>query len=1004
MKRFSNDVGDFNDWAFQGSEHGIDVRNPREHYVNHTMQYWDMGPDGRPTKMNVRVFKGPDAAKNRTAAVKKLNDDLAADLAAGRPATRGNAAMKNTPEEGDGKAEKFDELKAIQEQLDINSNGEATRAYGRMLGLYKNLHAEAARVFKAKIEAMLPGNEGLQRVIYADIFDKMFTTNLLEAYMPLTRSGKYWLTYSARDVNSGEIDTYKQTFLTDTARKAELAELRALGPEYDFGNESEFTSFKEYHAGGSPTAFVAKTVSRIDDSLKERTTQEYDAAFKTARTALDADVAAGTLGAEFADGRAAAVAEAAAAEYNAKSSKEAVQLKEDLVNLALEMMPERSFLQSYKARKGTQGYMGGRTALGNKLGPRDAINMMMRKSSTMARQLADTEFSAKATALKGRMTQHAQIESPKLSAKENSNMTVSLDVLTRAMDNISVQRNPIVKALNTFTYMMTLGFNASSAVMNVMGIPTIVMPYLGGKYGHADAGRAIARATKTLANSGRTRQVKRIDENGNVEEITRDVSRFDATMENITFGAYDATASYNTPANKAARLGALAKVFGERGLFADSVHYDNLDVQGMANGGVSQKLMKSGAWMMHKTETIVRETTAIAAYELELAKRAKGDNAHVFSEADLEAAALEAVYATELTNGTIAAAAQPNFAQHGIMPMMYMFKRYPLAIYNLLGSLANQSYPGHAKLLAEFGDVDSAGYKDGMETRRIARLQLASIVGNVGLWAGVAGMPLYGVLTGGLDMMFKDEDELDADTLFRVAIGEGASRGLANYLLGVEASSRIGLANMFYRDPFRSTDNPPVWNLIEGAGGPVVGLTNSILTRTGELFSTGQTGRAIESLSPASIRNLMKAMRFTSTGGAESSRGDMISEIGAGQVLGQMLGFSPAAFIRQTQLNGALKTMDMAISSQRTAALRRLNVARRENSASGMATAREIIADFNERNPDYEIDRATEERSANSFSDTTARMHHGIQYNTRTEARMRQWMAYFEGNGPKPTT
>jgi len=120
-------------------------------------------------------------------------------------------------------------------------------------------------------------------------------------------------------------------------------------------------------------------------------------------------------------------------------------------------------------------------------------------------------------------------------------------------------------------------------------------------------------------------------------------------------------------------------------------------------------------------------------------------------------------------------------------------------------------------------------------------------------------------------------------------------------------------------------------------------------------------------------------------------------------VLGQMLGFSPASYIRQTQLNGALKTMDMAISTQRTAALRRLNVAQRTGNAAGVSDAREIIADFNERNPDYLIDPDTEARSSKAFTSTTARMQHGIQYNTRTEARMAQWLAYFEGNGPKPS-
>ena len=970
-----------NNMAFSASKVGVDPRNPMEYYTEHTLQYFDLDAEGVPTKRHILVFTGEDATVRRTKKLQELNADT-------RPDTRSEATFKNTPERGDFKEHYWRKLNAQLVQMDQTSSGAASDAYGRALGMFQNLHRENARVVKAQIEASLPGNRALQQTIYADVFKRMFMEGH-EAYLPLTREGKYWLTYTAWDFDTNSLEMVKETFHTDPLRRDAIARLKERGPEFKISNISEFSNFKEYHDSKPPTLFASKTITAIDKNVEARAVAAGARAETEAKAAgkSDADVAAAK--------------EFAANQHRKDAAGDALVLKETITNMMLDMIPEHSILNNYRLREGVSGMLGVETVSGSQeMSGQDLIQLLRKKSSTMSRQLADREFNARAADLKSRMTVHAAERSTKVTAVENAKMEVVLRALTDGLDNINVHRHPVVKALSSISYVMTLGFNASSAVFNVMGLPTIVQGHLGGEYGNAKAARAMTRAGKVLAGSaGRSRILTRIDAHGNEESFTHDTSRWTATLENYLFKPYDVTRGYDSGDNKLARYGMLTEFMRNAGLFADSIHFDNLDVQGMATGGMHQKLMMASAIMMHKTETSVREITAMAAYDLELGKRAKNG---IVTEADMQAAAMKAVHTTEATNGTIAAAAQPNGAQHGIMPNLYMFKRYPLTIYNLLGSLINQSLPGHKKLLQEFGDVNSDGYKDGMASRRVARLQLAHIGGYVGLFAGVAGMPGYGAIMSMLDAVFKDDDELDADTLFRIAIGEGASRGLVNYLFGVEASSRIGLSNMFYRRPFNADGNPPLWNVLEGVGGPVVGITNSLLTRPWELFAQGQNQRAIESLMPTAVRNAMRTYRYASEGGATSTRGDMIAEIGAGQVLGQLFGFSPAEYIRQTKLNGALKRMDVAIAAQRTAALRRLNLARRSNNAAALLSAREIIADFNDRNPDYSIEPETEARSASSFRDTTARIYHGVTFNTDTEKRMRAWLAYFEGTGPKP--
>jgi hypothetical protein len=190
-----------NNMAFSASKVGIDPRNPMEYYTEHTLQYFDLDAEGVPTKRHILVFTGEDATVRRTKKLQELNADT-------RPETRSEATFKNTPERGDFKEHYWRKLNAQLVQMDQTSSGAASDAYGRALGMFQNLHRENARVMKAQIEASLPGNRALQQTIYADVFKRMFMEGH-EAYLPLTREGKYWLTYEAWDFDTNSLESVK---------------------------------------------------------------------------------------------------------------------------------------------------------------------------------------------------------------------------------------------------------------------------------------------------------------------------------------------------------------------------------------------------------------------------------------------------------------------------------------------------------------------------------------------------------------------------------------------------------------------------------------------------------------------------------------------------------------------------------------------------------------------------------------------------------------------------
>lgn len=949
----------FNNLRLEASLYGINVFLPLKAYSDFRLVYRKVAKDGTPGPRQYEYFKNKT---ERDARVAELNKD--------RPASRTRALARDPDTE---KAAKHRELKRIYER---EFTPEMRDAYKQTLGYFQYLHGEAARVFKARLEAMLPGQQRLQRVVYDRLFDKLFNENSLVAYQPLQRTGRYWVAHSARDPVTKQVEQYKLSFETQRERQQYVKQLNALPKSAGITGVEMYTKLQDFfEPNRPPAAFVAEVGRILDRNATAAGVQARKEAQDTGASEAEAD--------------------AAAANAEALARRIAGDTQQSVVELALTMMPERSFLQAYKERSGVRGFAGDVGPVNNELSKADTINMLLRKGASLSRQLADMEFGARAQALRGEMKDHREAQIAKgISPERLEKLDTYYNSISEAMKNIYVDRHPMVRAFNTGSYMMTLGFNPSSAIMTFMAVPTIIGPYLAGRYGAARTAQAFNHAMKVLGGSGRTRTVEAIvDEYGNTRKRRVPMGVAGVSLENYDLGGYNPAESYISDSNKLSRYGTLQALARERGLFADSIQYDMLDAENLTGHGLHQRFIHAGAWMMHTSERMVRESTLLAAYDLALqdmaggkAKRADGTTSKNtrLTEADLQKAAEIAVSDTELTNGTIAAAGSPNLSQHGIMPLLYMFKRYPLAMYNLLATLMKQSFPSE-KQLAELYGKGSPEYKAGLEGRAAARWQLGLVVGNVGLWAGAAGLPLYGALSGMIDKVFRDDDEPDVDTLLRMSIGELGFKGLGNYLLGAEMSSRIGLANMFYRAPIGREDQSWMWNLIEGAGGPAISIAANAWPRAIGLWNDGEYWRATETALPAQVRNFLRTARYAQSGAIESTRGDVITEVNNGQLLGQLLGLSPADYIQQIEVNSVLKGIDESIRAQRTRLLRRLNVARREGNAVEYSRVMQEILEFTQEHPQFAIGGDTVQRSARTFSDTTQRVRRGIVYNSENE-------------------
>lgn len=972
--------GLFHSFRTRASRYEIDVRKPRSFYDKFVMSYYTLDSEGTPVDRKFESFDSFEARKGRI-------DEINAAEKAGARTTK--ARKVNDPDQDT--LTVYDSLRKDYDQLTREGGSAFQGEYNRMLGLPEALQKEAASAVKDQIDAMLPGveNAASRNIILRGIYNKIFSEKGLVAYQSLLRSGDFKVTYTGINPDTNTTETFSHGFKTAAQAKRAAELLGQLPPEYNINGVqvSRRGPADKFNKKTVPPTFVSDVTSLIDTAMQSRAKQAAKAVLDQGGTQAEADAARATslqggkaLGAE---------------------------LNEQIVELALNALPETSIFQSYRARTGVSGFKGDlsplRTAMEelNPEGvdilddPKETRILTQDKMQSLARQVAGIRQRASSARVSSDLKAQMETLVNTLPENEYQQALVYYDALTTAVNNPAVRRSNLISNVNTGAFVATLWGNVSSVVMNLMSIPTVVYPRLAATYGSVKAAKMIYQSFGVIMSSGRTRMSPTIDANGEVSVESTDAGFFGVSLKNRTFGDVDTTAGYKTGENSTNVLKYLVEEGTRRHMFVDSVLYDYLEMNNTGLGNIASKMLHAGAAPMHHSERYMRETTMAAAYMLELDKIATATGTDVLTEAQMREAAKTAAYETERMTGTIPAAGSPNWALKGVMPAVFMFKRYPLAIVNMLVQDGKRSFPNKRELIEKFGE-GSPEFENAMENRKIARLQLAAVLGSMGLWAGAAGMPMYGAISDIFDAAFTDDDEENFDVLVRRGIGELGYKGLGNYLFGVEMSSRIGLNGIFYREPLRADDQPPLWNLIEGAGGPAVSLAHGWTTRSRDLWNQGETYRAMESALPASMRNVLRSYRFATTGGADSLRDDIIADIGPGQAVAQLFGFAPSTYIRQLELNSAAKTIDSGINSRRTRLLRRLNIAKRQSDTDEIRDVMQDIQRFNADHPYNSISNETIDRSEKTFENTSERVVRGIVYTDRNRPAIKDLIEMME--------
>ena len=880
----------------------VDPAMSRGTYDRYHMSYFNLATEKT-------IFKSFSTEPERAAAIKALNDDLKQKYG-GQDKPRTTAKKAGDPSAK--KAAIWDTLN--KEYKTLGKEGQRLYKVTREMG--QAAQDRIIPAIKARIDS-LGVDQATQRTAFEKLAELMHAQGgVIRPYFKLSRGGDFRLAYSApdplRDDNGIELfaeyyHSEKDMMQAEQNVRKYLADIgqEALQGNIETGKRDSGRSY-----GDSPkSSFVFAVLQELNFAGEKLSPKERKAFEKTT---------------------------------------------DRIIDLSLDAIPERSFMQSFRSRKersdgnrGILGALGDKTPSGMPGMDTDFANMFQDNFRGIEKQLVQLEYGAKIQKWRNRLKDDRYME-----RLDTADIAKKMDQIADFAQSPSIARWSQIATSLGFGF--TMGANVSSALNIMFDMPMAVAPYLAGEYGTRKSTKALGVANRLFMGSPSTKMVTVMNENGVLETVEVKQRAHNKGYENYNYDDPTLAADIR-------RLKTLVEKAGARGMFNQSIDQEHVDLSETRD--VITKISEVSGFLVHHGERYSRQITLVASYNLELDKLTGGKREP--TQAEMDAAADKAMATAELTLGSTASAGRPVWAQGPVGNVAFLFKRFAVSRYYFMAHLVDQSLAGASP-----------------ETRKIARYQLGYFMASTAALAGVGGMPLMGAASA-IYNLFADDDEDDFEAMMTKTLGSTIYDGLANEILGIDIASRVSMNSLLYRPPFIDKDQPAIYTLFEQLGGPVVGQALNI-DRGIKMLSDGEIRRGLEVMSPAVVRNISKAERFA-TEGANTLRGDpIVDDLNPYNAFMQAIGFAPAAYIENLGINSNERRKQNAVDTERRRLMRRHNMALAEGDNEARLQAREDILEFNNELPadfqDDRIDPAALARSYSGFETTTGKMVNGITY------------------------
>ena len=684
-----------------------------------------------------------------------------------------------------------------------------------------------------------------------------FKKHAIEPYFPLRRFGNYWL-----QIGKGKT---KEFYMFESALERNIFKLKNLPRAKIYG--------KEVSAGNGTSKLISDNVQDFEflSKLKELVGNETGNTRK--------------------------------------------ELKDNIIDsieqMYLQTLPDQSIRKMFMNREGVQGMS----------------KDMLRAFTASAFRIAYQQSRLKHSDSLYRAVDGAEKSLEGMETDEKKTYKDYIGELEKRLQYImnppDTGRIPSFLSNVSFVWYMT---SPASALVNMLGVPAMGIPIVGARYGNGKTALVMTNYARKFATTG-----------------------FKGKDDKWAFPSF-----LNKPDIFNERQQRAFEQFIADGLIDITLTHDIVGLSETPSNlytGRTQKVMQVLSAAFHGAEKFNREVVAMSAFDLayEHAKKSTSEGGLGLSE---EAAVKRAIdEAKELTYKSMfdySALNKPRFFQGAYAKVFLQFKQFSQQMTVLLarsayegfmqkfdakdrkdiGTLINSTRTSDGQQSLDGAELNKAIDKYIKDFRAEGKKRLMGTLGTTFIFAGATGLPGWAAFSTLMEMLhyaFADDDEEDvpfdfdnwfknwAAETFGNFYGDSISRGIASQATGIDFADRMSLNDMWFRDNRKSPDEETaIQAFLVSLMGPTAGLAVTA-GKVADLYNQGQYERALETASPAIVKNSLKAARLGSQGALTLSGDELISDFSNVEIAAQAAGFQTERLAQKQKANIEEKNAEQQI-------------------------------------------------------------------------------------------
>ena len=798
-------------------------------------------------------------------------------------------------------------LKSLWEKL----SPEAQKLYVQVrdhYSAYNDLYHDSLikRVEDAKVD------EDSKKKLLASIRQIYETSRKISPYFPLMRYGQFWVRIGKG--KSGEFHMFENQHEKELFIRQWVREQEAKDPK---------TSRAQLYADGA-----IEDGNNIADANGINAATSYNETLQSVFAAIDDAVKKPVL-----------VTDDFGNAVNANSIVDAKTLKDDVYQLMLHTLPDKSFRRRFIHRKGKAGFS------------KDIARNFASLTMDMANQLSRMRYRS---AIEGALGEAAASVEGNPDQSKLSEFVAEMRVRAQQITDPNFDdsaSNRLVNFTNTTTFLWLMT-TIKTAVAQAAAIPVFVAPVLSSRYGIFAAHAAIGRFTNVFNNIG----VREKHPDGSTSWVSPTVAQ-----------------SKQVKLNEEERRAAQYMI--DRGISDTTMAFDlgnRRELPTHVQNSMPRRVMRTASTIMtglfHNIERLNREITFMAAFRL--ARKKNKDMSFEDVAAQAEQVTYEALgnYASINRPRGIGAKAEQQVILNAHQPLgraLLQFKMFPAFVTTYMAR--------------NFWRIIGTGYS--AEERKVAATQLFGTLGYSLSLAGLMGIPgvtfALGILSAlrNLGIDEDDDDELfkrDLELYLRnvwipntfgemkvggISLSNVLDRGLIAELTGKDITSSLSFNNMWFPE---SKEEPTAAAAMQSFLLHMLGPTASMVSQWAtsiDKFNQGKVVEGMERLMPGLARPVLTSYRY-GTEGATTPAGATIKaadEFTTGELVAQAMGFSTEGLVAQRETLFKVENLKKQIQNSRKSLLDRLALETTRGSED-INKVFEKIMDFNRRNPTVIID------------------------------------------------